>query len=120
MKKIIIAVVIALGFITLSNYADAQGKMGYMSVEQMVGLMPDIHKIDTLLQKYQADSVNATFAVIVQDYNFKDSMLNKTDTTKLPPSVKAQYRRDLESDAYQIKTGTHLLSRQFKISKKNF
>ena len=95
--------VIALGLLSIGNVAKAQTKIGYMSVDQMVELMPESARIDSLLQKYQADSLNTTFALLVQDYNYKDSMLHKNpDSLKIPPSVKAQYRQSLESDAYQI------------------
>ena len=103
MKKIISVVIVACGLLLAGNAANAQTKIGYMSVDQMIGLMPETARIDSQLQRYQADSVNATFAVLVQDYNYKDSMLNKNpDTAKIPASVKSQYRRDLESNAYQI------------------
>lgn len=57
--------------------------------------MPEVGKIDTLLQRYQVDSINTEFASIIQDYNYKDSLLNKTDTTKIPAATRRQYRRDL-------------------------
>lgn len=77
-------------------------KSGYISIEQMISLMPEVGRIDTLLQKYQADSINAEFASIIQDYNYKDSLLNKTDTTKIPAATRRQYRRDLEAITYQV------------------
>lgn len=77
-------------------------KSGYISVEQMVSIMPEVGKIDTLLQKFQTDSLNTEFASLIQEYNYKDSILNKTDTTKIPAAVKRQHRQDLESIAYQV------------------
>lgn len=77
-------------------------KSGYISVEQVVGLMPEIPKIDTALQKFQADSLNAEFASLVQEYQYKDSLLTKTDTTKIPAAVKRQHRQDLDQIAYQV------------------
>ena len=77
-------------------------KSGYISVEQVVSLMPEVGRIDTALQKFQVDSVNAEFASLIQEYNYKDSILNKTDTTKIPAAVKRQHRQDLEQIAYQV------------------
>jgi outer membrane protein len=98
-KLFLLAAVVVFG----ASNVKAQGqKSAYISVEQMVSLMPELGKIDTLLQRYQADSVNAEFASLIQDYNYKDSLLTKTDTTKIPKATLRQYRRDLESAAYQV------------------
>jgi len=64
--------------------------------------MPEKAKIDTQLNKYQVDSLNSTLTSLVQEYTYKDSLLNKTDTSKMPASIKAQYRQDLENLAYQV------------------
>jgi outer membrane protein len=77
-------------------------KAGYMNIEQMLSIMPEVGKIDTLLKKFQTDSLNTEFQGLVQDYNYKDSMLNKSDTSKMPTTIKRQYRQDLESIAYQV------------------
>lgn len=84
-----------------ANTSQAQ-KSGYISLQQMVSIMPELGKIDTLLQRFQADSVNTEFAALIQDYNYRDSMLNKTDTTKMPASVKREHRQNMDNDAYQI------------------
>jgi outer membrane protein len=98
-KLFLLAAIVVLGV----SSANAQGqKSGYISVEQMVSLMPELGKIDTALQKFQADSLNTEFASLIQEYNYKDSLLTKTDTTKIPPAVKRQHRQDLESIAYQV------------------
>src|SRR5829696_1070470 len=98
-KIILLAAMIVL----VAGSANAQGqKSGYISVEQMVSLMPELGRIDTLLQKFQADSLNTEFASLIQEYNYKDSLLTKTDTTKIPPAVKRQHRQDLEQIAYQV------------------
>ena len=73
MKKIISLVVIAFGLLATIN-ANAQSKIGYIRIDDVVGLMPEAAKIDTLLQKYQSDSLNQTLNNIVQEYQYKDSM----------------------------------------------
>lgn len=97
-KVFLLAAVLTLGI--GSAQAQAQ-KSGYISVEQMISLMPELGRIDTLLQRYQADSVNTEFASLIQDYNYKDSLV-KGDTTKIPAATLRQYRRDLEATAYQV------------------
>ncbi len=88
-------------FITVSTAALAQ-KTGYISVDQVISIMPEVIKIDSQLQKFQADTVNAEFASLIEQYNYKDSILNKTDTLKMPASLRKQYRNDLEGIAYQV------------------
>ncbi len=102
MNKFKLFLLAAIVTVTASN-VQAQGqKAGYISVEQMVGIMPEVGKIDTLLQKFQTDSLNTEFASLIQDYNYRDSMLNKADTTKMPASIKREHRQALESIAYQV------------------
>jgi outer membrane protein len=97
LKLFFLAAVMVAGAATVN----AQ-KSGYISVEQVVYLMPEISRIDTTLQKFQADSLNAEFGSLVQEYNYKDSILTKTDTTKIPAAVKRQHRQDMEQIAYQV------------------
>ena len=102
MKKILSVVIIAFGFLMSANHSAAQTKIGYMSVDQMVGLMPEAAKIDTLLQKYREDSLNSTLNTLIQEYTYKDSILTKTDTSKTPKSVLNQMKTDVQVLAYQI------------------
>lgn len=102
MKKIISVFVIVCGLLFAGTNANAQTKIGYMSVDQMVGIMPQAAKFDSVLQKYQVDSLNSTFASIYQEYAYKDSMLTKVDTSKTPKSVLNQLRTDVNVLAYQI------------------
>lgn len=92
-----------LAFITILsvNSASAQ-KTGYISLDQVVALMPEVGKLDTVLQRYQADSLNPQFAYMVSEYNRKDSMVNGRDSSKTPVAVRAQIRQELEGIAYQV------------------
>ncbi len=96
-KSVALAALFVIGF----TAAQAQGqKSAYMSVEQMVYLMPEIPKIDTMLQRYQADSLNTAYVELIRDYQYRDSVLR--DTSKMPPSVIRQHRQELEATGYQI------------------
>ncbi|HEX2536176.1 MAG TPA: OmpH family outer membrane protein [Chitinophagaceae bacterium] len=81
--------------------ASAQ-KTGYISVDQVVALMPETAKLDSFLRKYQADSLNPQFAYMVSEYNRKDSMVNTKDSAKLSAQVKNQIRQELAQYEYQI------------------
>jgi outer membrane protein len=96
-KLFFVAATLLIGAVT----ASAQ-KTGYISLEQIVSLMPELKKVDSTLQRYQSDSINGEFASIVQEYNYKDSTLNSRDSSKIPAQVKAQLRQDIQGLAYQI------------------
>lgn len=91
----------ALLVIAAAGRTSAQ-KTGYISVEQVISLMPETNRIDSLLRKYQSDSLNPQFTYMVQEYNRKDSMVSTKDSLKLSAQVKSQIRRELEGYAYQI------------------
>ena len=99
MNKIKLFVVAAV-LITSFN-ASAQ-KSGYISLDQVVGLMPEVGKLDTVLQRYQADSLNPQFSYMVSEYNRKDSIANGKDSLKTPVVTRRQIRQELEGLAYQI------------------
>jgi outer membrane protein len=100
MKKLRALAVAASLFITAS--VGAQVKIAYVNIDNVVALMPEVGHIDTLLQRYQVDSLNAQFALDYQEYTYKDSILTKTDTSKIPPAVKLQMRQELAGIAYRI------------------
>ena len=79
MNKVKILLIAAV--LVISSAAMAQ-KSGYISVDQVVGIMPEVAKIDSLVQKYQQDSLNPQFAYLIQEYNRKDTMVNTKDSLK--------------------------------------
>jgi outer membrane protein len=100
MNKIKLLAIVAVLFASIGTVS-AQ-KTGYISLDQVVYLMPETGKIDTLLQRYQADSLNPQFAYMVSEYNRKDSMISTKDSVKYQASVRNQVRQELEGLAYQI------------------
>src|SRR5215212_2143641 len=100
MNKFKFFVILAVA-LAVSSAAMAQ-KTGYISVDQVLQVMPEVGKIDSLMKKYQADTINTEFASLIEQYNYKDSLLTKTDTTKMPTALRKQYRTDLEGIAYQV------------------
>src|SRR5215203_6883844 len=106
MNKIKLFMVAAV--ILISGSVMAQ-KSGYIRVDAIVSLMPETAKLDSLLRKYQADSLNPQFAYIVQEYNRKDSLVNGKDSSKTPIAVRQQVRQELEGYAYQIQNWQQLV-----------
>ncbi|MBD0279914.1 MAG: hypothetical protein ICV81_18400, partial [Flavisolibacter sp.] len=100
MNKIRLFIVAVILFVSASR-ASAQ-KTGYISIDQIVYLMPEVARIDTLLQRFQTDSIQPQLAVLMQDYNYRDSILNSKDTAKMPVTVRNQHRQELQNITYQL------------------
>lgn len=107
MKKIFTVLTLAAGLL-FANSATAQSKFGYISVDNVVGLMPETGKLDSLLERYQADSINPQYAQIVSLYQYKDSVYR--DSVKTPPAVRKQIEQELPTLIYQIQNWQQIVN----------
>lgn len=115
MKKFFTVFILAAGLV-LANNASAQMKIGYIKIDDMVAVMPETQKIDSLLQKFQADSINPQYAQIVALYQYKDSVYR--DSLKTPAVVRKQIEEELPSLIYQIQNWQQLVNQAME-SKQN-
>ncbi|HUR67437.1 MAG TPA: OmpH family outer membrane protein [Chitinophagaceae bacterium] len=99
MKKFFSVIALAFGLLVAGS-ANAQTKIGYISIDNMVRVMPETSKIDSLLEKYQNDSINPQYAQIVSLYQYKDSVYR--DSLKTPAVVRKQIEQELPTLIYQI------------------
>lgn len=89
-----VAIIALVGLLSVAGVAQAQTKIGYISVENVLSLMPEVSKFDSILARYQADSINPQYASLIQTYQYKDSVYK--DTLKPPPAaVKKQLEEEL-------------------------
>ena len=107
-KLFVVALLVVAGF-----SASAQ-KTGYINVNQVVALMPEVRKIDSSLQRFQADSLNPQFAYMVSEYNRKDSLANGKDSLKTPAPTRAVMRQELEGLAYQIQNWQGIVQQELE------
>jgi outer membrane protein len=92
--KNVVVILAMVGLLGVAGTASAQTKIGYISVENVLSLMPEVSKFDSILSRYQADSINPQHASLIQTYQYKDSMYK--DTLKPPPpAVKKQLEEEL-------------------------
>jgi outer membrane protein len=84
MKKITAIIVLAAGL--FAGSLQAQNKTGYIKVDDMVSLMPELKKIDTLLAVFQNDSLPRTYNYLLSQYQRYDSIAN--DSTRSPVVVR--------------------------------
>ncbi|OQY92734.1 MAG: hypothetical protein B6D37_13380 [Sphingobacteriales bacterium UTBCD1] len=100
MKKLKV-VVAALGLF-IAGTAGAQVKIGYISVDNMVGLMPETAKVDSMVQLYHTDSLQPRYNYTLSEYLRKDSIVNGKDSLKTPAAVRAQIRQEMQNSAYEL------------------
>src|SRR6478672_202835 len=89
MKKLIVAGVMALGIFN----ASAQNKIGYISTDELIGIMPEAEKADAELKEFQA-SLAQQGQDLMKDLSAKDSIFVR-DSSKLSPSMKEIKRNEL-------------------------
>lgn len=89
MKKLIVAAVMALGIFN----ASAQNKIGYISTDELIGIMPEAEKADAELKDYQG-SLAQNGQDLMRELGIKDSLFVK-DSAKLSASMKEIKRKEL-------------------------
>ena len=102
MKKFFAVVIIVFGFLAVSTPAGAQVKIGYVSSQDLLGIMPETKKADSSLQQLRA--------ALIQNAQDKEAKLNadiakfNQDTLKMSEAVKTVKRQELQK-AYQDLAG---------------
>lgn len=89
MKKIILAGAMVLGVFC----ATAQNKIGYISPDDLIGMMPEAEKADSELKEYQA-ALAQQGQDMMKALSDKDSLFVR-DSAKLSPSMKDIKRKEL-------------------------
>ena len=105
MKKVFSLVAVTFVLIILGNTAQAQQKFAHVSIEEVVGIMPDIKKADSLMQQFRKDSLEQQLPFFLSEYKRKDSIAKSPAT---PAAIKqtvqqeaAQYLQIIQNwDAY--------------------
>ena len=112
MKKFLSVIVLGASLLFAST-VNAQMKAGYISVDNMVSIMPETTKIDSVLERFQADSINPRYAQIVALYQYKDSIYR--DTIHVAPAVvKKQIEGELPNLIYQIQNWQQIVNQELE------
>jgi len=109
MKKIFTAAVLITA-ILFAGATEAQVKIGYISVDNMVSLMPEAQSLDSLLGHYQSDTLNPKYAELVTLYKYKDSISRDT-VHRAPETVRKQINAELPALIYQIQNWDQIAQR---------
>ena len=83
MKQIVTILVVVMGLMMASNSTRAQGagKIGFISLQELIPTMPEYRKADTALNDYQ-QALAQNFDDMKREYYEQDSLLNSKDTVK--------------------------------------
>ncbi len=109
MKKTFTAAIVIMTLL-FAGRAGAQTKIGYISVDNMVSLMPEAASLDSLLGHYQSDTLNPKYAELVTMYKYKDSIY-RDSVHKAPETVRKQIASELPTLIYQIQNWDQISQR---------
>ncbi|HUR12043.1 MAG TPA: OmpH family outer membrane protein [Flavitalea sp.] len=102
MKKLFTLIALSFALFVFTNAANAQSKIGYISTQDLIGVMPETVKADSNLRQFQA--------ALVTSAREKEESLNNAiekfnkDSATFTAAVKEVKRADLQK-AYQELTG---------------
>ena len=91
MKKVFTLITVTFTLLLLGNTAGAQNKLGHARLEDVVSILPDIRKADSLLQKFRKDSLENTLPFFVSEYKRKDSIAKAPST---PSAIKQTVQQE--------------------------
>ena len=99
MKKILIITAVVIGLVTTGYSSKAQGaaaggKIGVISLQELIPTMPDYKKADTALNDYQ-NALGQNFEDMKREYYEKDSAITSKDTLKLTKAQLEIKRREV-------------------------
>jgi len=101
MKKVLLFSVAIIAACMFSTTTKAQIKIGSFDEESVLGLMPGIQKVDTILQKYVEDSLKTEYDYELSEYKRQDSVL-KDSAHPVSGSLKAILQKELSNHLYKI------------------
>lgn len=102
MKKLLAVVLMAGALMVANNKANAQSKIGYVSLQEIMASMPEAKKLDSTLQQYQQALVES-FKEKQADLEERIAKFNK-DSATMTTAVKEVKRKELQ-DKYQALAG---------------
>ncbi|MBC7851536.1 MAG: OmpH family outer membrane protein [Chitinophagaceae bacterium] len=102
MKKVFTVLFIAMSFLMAANEVSAQTKIGYVSSQDLLGIMPETRKADSSLTQLRT--------ALIQNAQEKETRLNadiekfNKDSATMSEAIKTVKRQDLQK-AYQDLAG---------------
>lgn len=102
MKKVLVGIVAFVISMVATNNLNAQTiKMGSFDEESVLGLMPGIQKLDSMLRQYVNDSLAPQRDYQMSEFKRKDSTL-KADSTKISASLQKIMKDEIAQHFYTL------------------
>jgi len=114
MKKIVTIVVVVMGLIMAGNSVKAQGgKIGFISLQELIPVMPEFKKADTALSDFQ-NALQQNFEDMKKEYYEMDSALSGKDTAKFTKAQLEIKRRNLGDLLVKLQGFTQSSQQQYQ------
>lgn len=94
MKKVTTLVLTVMALMVFSSNVKAQNKIGYISVDELLSVMPETKKVQNELASYDS-SLQINYTETLKEYLSKDSSY-KADSVKLSPALRKAKEADLD------------------------
>ncbi|KYP13789.1 OmpH family outer membrane protein [Flavihumibacter sp. CACIAM 22H1] len=100
MKKVLSVLMVALGLVAFNQTSQAQTKIGYISFNEIVALMPEAKKADSALVQFRD--------ALIQSAQEKENALNEAitkfnaDSAKMTAAVKEVKRKELQQKLTEL------------------
>src|SRR5882757_5295728 len=95
MKKILLPFVICVLFLFAGENSNSQAlKVGVFDIDLMVQAMPGYHKVDSLVQQYERDSLSVEYQYYQERYAQLDSIY-KIDSAQVAAGKKSKAMLDM-------------------------
>jgi outer membrane protein len=116
MKKIVSMVLVAASLSAANNNANAQTKIGYVSLSEFIQGMPEYKKADTAMTDYR-NALTQNYEDMQKELKEQDSLLSSKDTVKytkaqLELKRKAFGELYIKVQGYQQQAGEQLQQKQ--------
>lgn len=112
MKKLVKLSLIAIGFLGTVQSTQAQVKIGYISADEVIVLMPEAARIDTQLNQYQM--------ALYQTAQDQQTELNESvakfykDSATMSAQLKEVKRKDLQTKIQELSGAEQKIQNQFE------
>ena len=81
MKKIVIVLAVVMGLVMVGNTTKAQGKIGVISLAELIPNMPEYKKADTAMNEFN-NALQQQYQDMVTEYQEQSALLTSKDTAK--------------------------------------
>lgn len=112
MKKFFVIAALTLGLMVAANQVTAQTKIGYISTEELISIMPETAKADSNLTQYRNALVQNA-----QEKNLKletDIDRFNKDSAKMTDAVKTVKRQELQKLLQELSTEEQRIQQQLQ------